>query len=375
MFRPNFTPADLASIGETLDSGMVAVGRRSRDFERRVAALIGADDAVATNSGTSAMTLALSLLGIGEGDEVITPSLTCVGVVNAIARTGATPVFADIRFDTLTLDPASVRAAVNERTRAVVPVHYGGHAYDIAGMTQVAREAGISVISDMAHALGATVDGHSVGEGADLALLSFHATKIITTGEGGMLAGAASLIEPARLDTAHGLADIGASSDQFVGERWVAPGLKVGMSDIQASLGISQLARLDELLAARRRVAELYTEAFSGRPGLVPPVELPSVRSSWHFYTLRLRSSVFGPDAGPFIAKVIELGGAASRQFYPAHRMPLFAGNAAFRPVPLPVTESESFLTLSVPVFPGITDDQVGAVRDAVLGAADALTR
>jgi dTDP-4-amino-4,6-dideoxygalactose transaminase len=368
MFRPNFDASDLSAIGDTLDSGMVATGRRTRDFESSIASAVEAEDAVATNSGTSAMTLALSILGIGDGDEVITPSLTCIGVVNAIVRSGATPVFADIDDETLTLDPDSVRSATSDRTRGVVPVHYGGHAYDIAGMTAVASEGGFPVISDLAHALGATVDGHSVGRGADLALLSFHATKIITTGEGGMLAGPASLIERGRLDTAHGLADIGADPADFVGERWVYPGVKVGMSDIQAALGSSQYARLDELLLARRRVAERYTEALAEHPGLRVPIERRGVRSSWHFYTLRIRPEIVG-TAGEFIAKVQEFGGTASRQFYPAHLMPLFSTTSSRR-VPLPVTERESFVSLSLPVFPGITDAQVDAVIAAVLRAA-----
>lgn len=370
MFRPNFDAADLAAIGDTLDSGMVAVGARSHEFERRIATAVGAEAAVATGSGTSAMSLALDLLGIGHGDEVITPSLTCVGVVNAIVRAGATPVFADLDDQSLTLDPASVRAATSSRTRAVVPVHYGGHSYDIAGMSAVAREGGFPVISDMAHALGAEFEGTTVGAGADLALLSFHATKIVTTGEGGALAGAADLIRRGRLDTAHGLASNGADPAEFIGERWVSPGLKIGMSDIAAALGLSQFARLATLLAARRRVAERYSQALGGHPGLRVPTEGPGVRSSWHFYTLRIRPEVLGIGTGEFIARIEAAGGAAQRQFYPAHLMPLFSGNPASTPVALPVTERESFVNLSIPVYPGITDEQVEQQIAAVLAAA-----
>jgi dTDP-4-amino-4,6-dideoxygalactose transaminase len=370
MFRPNFDDDDLAVIGAALDSGMVATGERTYAFERAIAAAVESEAAVATNSGTSAMTLALDLLRIGAGDEVITPSLTCIGVVNAIARSGATPVFADIDDETLTLDPASVRAATSSRTRAVVPVHYGGHAYDIDGMVRAASDGGFPVISDLAHSLGATVDGHSVARGADLGILSFHATKIITTGEGGMLFGPAALIDRGRLDTAHGLADIGADPSAFVGERWISPGLKIGMSDIQAALGLSQFARLEDLLSARRRVVDRYTTALGEHPALRVPTERDGVRSSWHFYTLRLRTGHGRTDSGDFIARVRANGGAASRQFYPAHLMPLFRDNPASLPVALPVTEREAFLSMSLPLFPGITDVQVDDVIDAVLAAA-----
>ena len=354
---------------------MVATGERTHEFERAIAGSIGSAAAVATNSGTSAMSLALEVLGIGAGDEVITPSLTCVGVVNAIARSGATPVFADVEADTLCLDPASVRAAASTRTKAIVPVHYGGHPFDGVGMRAVADEIGATIIGDLAHALGATQDGAAVGSFGDLNILSFHATKIITTGEGGMLAGGSPEIERARLDTRHGLGDdVPGSEADFVGARWITPGLKLGMSDLGAALGLSQFATLDARLRARRRAAELYTSAFADAPGLVTPTERTGARSSWHFYTLRLDPAVFGTDAGAFIHGVRERGGAASRQFFPAHLMPIFTGTTRRDAVPMPVTERESFVSMSLPVYPGIPDADVRAVANAVLATAKALS-
>jgi dTDP-4-amino-4,6-dideoxygalactose transaminase len=376
LFRPSFSPEDRDGIDAVLESGMVATGQKSHEFERAIAAAIGAEAAVATNSGTSAMSLALDVLGIGVGDEVITPSLTCVGVVNAIVRSGAVPVFADVDAVTLCLDPASARAAASARTRAIVPVHYGGHPYDTLGMRAVADEIGATIVGDLAHALGATVGGEPVGRFGDLSLLSFHATKIITTGEGGMLAGPARLIDRARLDTRHGVGDdLPGSEAAFTGSRWISPGLKNGMSDIQAALGLTQFAGLEARLAARRRVAERYTRAFDGHPHLVTPAEQPGSRSSWHFYTLRISADAFGPDAGAFIDGVHERGGAAARQFYPAHLMPLFSGEATRAAVALPVTERESFLSMSLPVYPGIPEADVSAAIDAVLRTADSLAR
>ena len=363
-------------MAAVLESGMVATGQKSHEFEGAIAATIGAEAAVATNSGTSAMSLALEVLGIGVGDEVITPSLTCVGVVNAIARSGAIPVFADIDPVTLCLDPASVREAASTKTKAIVPVHYGGHPYDIDGMRAVADETGATIIGDLAHALGATVGGEPVGRFADLSILSFHATKIITTGEGGMLAGPTEIIERARLDTRHGVGDdLPGSEAEFTGSRWISPGLKLGMSDIQAALGLTQFAGLEARLAARRRVADSYTAVFAGHPHLVTPAELPGSRSSWHFYTLRISADAFDTDAGAFIAGVHQRGGAAARQFYPAHLMPLFSGEATRAAVSLPVTERESFLSMSLPVYPGIPEADVRAVIDAVLQTAESLTR
>jgi dTDP-4-amino-4,6-dideoxygalactose transaminase len=354
MFRPSFVDSDFAALANQLETGMVARGSTARAFEDGLAHRVGADAALTTSSGTNASSLAFATLEIGAGDEVLTPSLTCLGVVNAIARTGATPVFVDIDPVTLTLDPHAAIAAVTDRTTAIVPVHYAGHPADLDAIGAIATEHGLSIVEDIAHGLGALHRGAPLGSSGNLGIFSFHGTKIITTGEGGALVGPRQLLDGARLDT-----NFGVTGDRhptgFLEDAVEVPGLKAGMSDLQASLGINQLSRLDELLAARRSTAEFYSDRFGSNPAVRVPTEASWARSSWHVYTLRLNPALVAATAEQFIGAVRANGGAANHQFYPAHLTPLYAGGGS----PLPVTEREAFLIVSLPVFPGITPEQL----------------
>jgi dTDP-4-amino-4,6-dideoxygalactose transaminase len=354
MFRPSFAPSDYAALSDLLSTGMVARGATARRFEELLAERVAAEAAVTTSSGTAAATLAFTALGLGPADEVLTPSLTCLGVVNAISRAGARPVFVDVDPATLTMDPEAAAAAVTDRTVAMVPVHYAGHPADLDALTEIAAEHGLHIIEDIAHGLGATHRGRPLGSSGNPGLLSFHGTKIITTGEGGALIGPASLLHGARGDTTFGIVP-GEHPSGFPDDSVETPGLKFGMSDLQAALGINQLGRLDELLLARRRTADFYTERFADNRALRIPTTLDHVTPSWHAYTLRLRPEVIDATAEQFIQAVRAHGGAASHQFFPAHLTPLYrAGQAS-----LPVTEREVFLIISLPVFPGITDEQL----------------
>jgi dTDP-4-amino-4,6-dideoxygalactose transaminase len=364
LFRPSFAEADFDALSTVLASGMVARGATAHEFEKRLAERVGAGDALTTASGTAASLLAFEALGIGPGDEVLTPSLTCLGVVNAISRTGATPVFVDVDADTLTIDPDLTRGAVTDRTKAIVPVHYAGHPADLDALTAIAATHDLAIVEDIAHGLGASYRGRVLGSSGNLGILSFHGTKIITTGEGGALIGPAPLLDRARLDTNFGVTP-GQHPSGFPEDAVETPGLKFGMSDLQAALGISQLARLDELLGARRRIAEFYTDRFASNPAFRTPTVKGGTTSSWHAYTLRVRPEVISATAEEFVRSVRAHGGAAAHQFFPAHLTPLYAGAAT-----LPVTEREAFLILSLPIFPGITDDQLDREVTAVEAAA-----
>jgi len=363
-FRPSFAESDFAAVSDQLATGMVARGTAARLFEQRIAARVGAETALATSSGTAASSLAFAALGVGRGDEVLTPSLTCLGVVNAISRAGATPVFVDIDAETLTLDPDAAAAAVTDRTRAMVPVHYAGHPADLDALATLATERGLHIVEDIAHGLGATYRGRPLGSSGNLGILSFHGTKIITTGEGGALVGPGALLDRARLDTSFGVV-AGEHPSGFPDEDVAEPGLKFGMSDLQAALGTNQLGRLDELLGARRRTAQFYNARFAGHPALRIPVVGDDVTSSWHVYTLRLRPEETNATAEQFIRAIRSHGGAAAHQFFPVHLTPLYRdGQPA-----LPVTEREAFLIVSLPIFPGLTDDQLDREASAVEAA------
>jgi dTDP-4-amino-4,6-dideoxygalactose transaminase len=353
MFRPNFSEGDYAALSAVLASGMVARGTRAGEFEDEISARVGSPAALTTSSGTAASSLAFAALGIGPGDEVLTPSLTCLGVVNAITRTGAAPVFVEIDPDTLTIDPNAAAVAVTSQTKAIVPVHYAGHPVDLDAIMSIAATNGLAVVEDIAHGLGASYRGAPLGSSGNPGILSFHGTKIITTGEGGALVGSVHLVESVRADTNFGVTRAEHPSG-FPDDSVTTPGLKVGMSDLQAALGISQLARLDELLEARRRTAAFYNERFADNPALRIPVVRDWAEPSWHVYTLRLRPEYLGVSAERFIQAVRAHGGAATHQFFPAHLTPLYAPAGA-----LPITEREAMLIVSLPIFPGISDEQL----------------
>ena len=277
MFRPSFVDSDYAALSGLLATGMVARGATARRFEERIADRVGSEAALTTSSGTAASSLAFAALGIGAGDEVLTPSLTCLGVVNAIARTGATPVFVDIDPDTLTMDPDA--AAPRHRPHARPSCPFTMRVIPPISMRSPRSPLSTGSRDHRGHRPRARrgLRGRPLGSSGNLGILSFHGTKIITTGEGGALIGPHDLLEGARLDTNFGVVP-GEHPSGFPEDSVAIPGLKVGMSDLQAALGLSQLARLDELLAARRRTADFYNERFAANPALRIPTEARTSR-------------------------------------------------------------------------------------------------
>lgn len=369
-YRPFFADEEVRAVSDTLRSGWVANGARAAQFEERLAALVGAPAALATVSGTAGLFLALRALGIGPGDEVITSPVTCIASVNAIALTGATPILVDVRPDTLTLDPARVEAAVTDRTVAIMPVHYCGLPADVDEIAAIASRNGLTVVEDAAHALGASHRGRPVGSTADLTVFSFSATKIITTGEGGMVVGRPDLIARARV-----LAHLGADHQSVTPtpaypRHWapvVAPGFKFAMPDLAAAIGLTQLDRLPAFLARRRRIAAEYTRLLGSVLELEPPTVLVRTQPAWHLYTLRVMPELLGVDRDEFLSRVLTVGGTAAKQFKPAHHEPYLRHRFPCLAGQLPVTERESRRNLSLPLYPALTDDAVRTVAAAVL--------
>lgn len=371
---PFFVPAvgeeEIAEVSETISSGWLTTGPKTARLEESIRVFTGAQNAVGTSSGTAALHLALLAIGAGPGDEVITTALTCAATVNVIEATGATPVLADICPDTLNLDPRRAEEAVTDRTVAILPVHYAGHPCAMDDMARVARRHGLALIDDAAHALGATLDGLPVGSIADLTAFSFYATKLMTTGEGGMLVGRTDLVDRARSLASHGERWNSGARQSLGAEGWrdiMFPGLKYRMSDVQASLGLPQLAKLGGFLAARRRIADRYVEALAD----LEPVEVPSIRPgagpSWHLFTLRTQPGLLSVGRDEIIRQIRLAGGAAARQFRPVYEEPYYLDRFPGARTALPVTETEAARLLSLPVYPRLTDDDQARVVRAVL--------
>jgi perosamine synthetase len=360
VFRPSSGPEEEAAVAEVLRSGWWGLGPKTAEFEARFAEAVGAAYCVGTNSASMALLLSLTALDLA-GREVITPALTFVSTNHAILQAGGTPVFADVDPDTLTIDPVEVERLITPRTAAVMVVDYGGHPADLGTIGGLARAHGLKVVEDAAHACGALYGGQHVGSISDLTCFSFHAVKNLAMGEGGGITVAdAGTAERLRRMRWLGLSR---STWERAGEtsyRWdydlAEIGFKGHLSDIPAAIGLVQLRRLPAANERRRTIAMRYSAAFAGLDWLTRPIELDHVRSAWHLYAVRVA------DRGRFIDHLSSRGVATSVHYKPTHLYPQYAPYAR----PLPVTESVWHRLVTLPLFPGLSDDEVGQVIDAV---------
>lgn len=368
--KPSLGPEELAALADVVASGWLTQGPRVAEFERSVAAYVGAEHAVACSNCTTALQLALEVLDIGPGDEVIVPSLSFIATANSVANVGAEPIFAEVDPRTFNLDLASVEASVTPRTRAIILVHQIGLPADIAPFRDFAGRYGLHLIEDAACALGARYRGRPIGHGSLLACFSFHPRKVITTGEGGMIVTHdARLAERLRLLRQHGmdLSDVARHAvRRLVVERYTTVGHNYRMSDLQAAVGIVQMRRLDELVMRRRQLAATYSAALADDPHLTPPHAPDDVEPNFQSYAITLRSeSPTTRDA--LLESLLAQGIAAKPGIMTAHREPAYAHvRGRFS---LPQTEMASDRSLLLPIYPSLTDAEqaqvIGALRQA----------
>jgi dTDP-4-amino-4,6-dideoxygalactose transaminase len=374
--RDTFLPFSPPFLGEeevdevvaALRSGWISRGPRTAAFEEAFADRVGAPAALALNSCTAGLHLSLLVHGIGPGDEVVVPTMTFCASANVVEHVGARPVLVDVEPDTLTVDPAAVEAALTERTRAVVVVHYAGHPAEMDALERLAADRGVALVEDAAHAVPAAFRDRPVGSRSSLASFSFYATKNLTTGEGGMLTGDPELVERARILGLHGM-----SRDawkRYDGEgSWyyevVAPGYKYNMTDVQAALGLRQLERLDAMQRRRREVVARYEATFGGRPELRTPGEREHVDSSWHLYPLRLTEAApVGRDA--FIRGLTERRIGTSVHYIPLHLHPWYRDRYGYGEEDFPVAQAAYEGLVSLPLHPGLSERDVDDVVEAV---------
>lgn len=364
MERPLIPPAkpiigddERAAVDRVMRSGMIAQGPEVAAFEREFAdQLVGGRTCVAVSSGTAGLHLGLLAAGIGPGDEVIVPSFTFAATGNSVALTGATPVFADIDPVTFCLDPASVEAAVTERTTAVMPVHLYGHPADMASLGAVAQRHGLRVFEDAAQAHGATLGGQPVGSFGDFAMFSLYPTKNMTSGEGGMVSTATEEIARAvRLLRNQGM------ERQYANE---VVGFNARMTDIHAAIGRVQLGKLDGWTQARRSNAA-YLDA--NLEGVVVPTVAAGATHVYHQYTIRVPH-----DRDGFVAALRSEHGVGSGVYYPIpnHRL---ASLAPYAPgLDLPETERAAREVVSLPVHPSLSEEDLERIVTGVNAVAAA---
>jgi len=367
--RHAITEEDIACVVDVLRSDWLTTGPVGGAFEEAFARAVGARFAVTVSSGTAALHTAAAAIGIGPGDEVIVPALTFAASANCIRYLGGTVVFADIRPDTMTLDPHAVERLVTRRTKAIVAVDYGGQPADLDEINAVAARSGIAVIADACHSLGATYHGRAVGQLAQCSVFSLHPVKHITTGEGGMLTtDDVDLAHRIRQFRNHGITTDARQREQ-AGSWWyemVSLGYNYRLTDIQSALGLSQLRRLRSSVERRSAIAARYTRAFAALSAIETPTVLDDRTSAWHLYVIRLR---------------LERLSAGRADVFKALRAENIGVNVHYIPVPWhpyyqalgykrgawPVAERSYERMLSLPLFPTMQEADVDDVERAVV--------
>lgn len=370
---PDTDEAEVAAVAEVIRSGWLTTGAKVRAFEAAFAKLVGAKHAIAVNSCTAAMHLALEALGVGPGDKVLTTPYTFAATAEVIRYLGAHPVFADVRPDTLNLDPARVEEVLRrERVAAIIPVHMAGEPCDLDGLRAVAGD--VPILEDAAHALPTRLGDRLIGNQSRFTCFSFYATKTLSTGEGGML----TTDDDAAADRCRIMSLHGISRDawkRYTAEgSWaydiIAPGYKYNLTDMAAALGLVQLGKLDAMWRRRASIAARYDAAFADLPELQAPARGAANQHAWHLYMLRVDNARLrgGRDAFADALKRRNIG--ISVHFIPLHLHPYYRETYGYQPDDFPVATAEFRREVSLPIYSRMTDadvdDVIAAVRATV---------
>ena len=374
IIRPFLGAEEAAAASEAIASGWVAQGPRVAEFERNFAARVGATQAIAVSSCTTGLHLAMHLLGLGAGDEVVVPSLSFIATQNAVRYVGATPVFCDVEETTQNISAATVEPCLTPATRAVMVVHQGGIPADVQAIHALCDPLGIAVVEDAACAIGSTIDGQLVGSHSDLVVFSFHPRKVLTTGEGGMITTSRDdWAERLRRLREHGMSVSAAArhgAKSPVIEQYLEMGFNFRMTDIQAAVGLVQLSKLDVIIARRRELAARYRELLGEIPGLTmaqdPPYGTTNYQSFW----------VVLPDDFPvgrdgLLQTMMDNQISPRRGIMASHLEPAYAGHPHR---PLPVTERLTRQSVILPLFHTMTEDDQDRVVGVLADAASVAT-
>lgn len=376
VFRPSLGEEELKGLREIFDSGWIGLGPKTAEFERRFADYVGAGYAVGLNSATAALHLSLAVFHVGPGDEVLVSPLTFVSTVHAILYVGATPVFVDVCPDTLCMDPDDVERKLTDKSRVLLPVHYGGHPAQLDRLQAIARQHDLLLIEDAAHACGSEYRGRKIGSIGDATCFSFHAVKNLAVGDGGM-------ITTDRLDiyrtlqrlrwvgidkstwdrTEVALMELETGTRRYASYGWyyevMELGFKCHMNDIAAVIGLAQLAKLEGANARRREIVARYNEAFADVDWIERPVVKPDVQSAHHNYVIQT------PYRDALNLYLRDKGIATGVHYMPVHLHPYY--RARFE-AHVPVVEDVWPRLLTLPLYPALTDDEVDYVIESIRG-------
>jgi dTDP-4-amino-4,6-dideoxygalactose transaminase len=377
--QPDISDDEIHETVEALKSGWVTTGPKTKEFERRFAEYVGASHAIAVNSCTAAMHLALEATGLESGDEVITTPYTFAATAEVVRYFNAKPVFVDICPTDLNIDPDRIEAAVTERTRAIIPVHIAGLPAELDAICAIAARHGLAVIEDAAHAFPTKYKGRLIGRDLDSGLyanvpyfscFSFYATKAITTGEGGMICtGDEALAERCRIMALHGISKDAWKRYTAEGSWYyeiIAPGYKYNLTDVASAMGLAQLRRAEHMWRRRREIALRYNEAFGALPALQIPADRADCQHAWHLYILRLNLDQLRLDRAQFVQELKKLNIGTSVHFIPLHLHPYYRETYGYAPADFPIAFGEFQRVISLPIYSKMRGQDVEDVINGV---------
>ena len=373
---PDIQQAEIDEVVGSLETGWLGTGPKVHRFEADFAAYKGVDAglAAALNSCTAALHVSILAAGIEAGDEVITTAMTFCATANAIIHAGATPVPVDIDPVTLNLDPAKIEERITDRTRAILPVHFAGRPCDMDAILDIANRHGLKVIEDCAHAIETEYHGQKAGTFGDFGCFSFYVTKNVATGEGGMvIAKSAEAIDRIKILSLHGMSRDAwhrFSDSGYKHYHVVEPGFKYNMMDLQAAIGLHQLARVDQAWERRRAIWQRYQEGLAGTPVGRPAEPEEGTRHACHLYTITVEENDCGISRDAFMARLGELGIGVGVHYQSLVQHPYYAARFGWDPAEYPAAENFGSTTVSLPLSPKLADDDVERVIRAVVATA-----
>lgn len=367
--RQSVDEDDISAVVETLRSDWLTTGPKVGEFEEAFAAWVGARYAVSFSSGTAALHGAAFAAGIESGDEAITSPLTFAATANCVLYLGGKPVFADVRKDTLNIDPERVSACITSRTKVLLPVDYAGHPADLDELSAIAEHNGLTIIEDACHAMGAEHRNRRVGSISNMTVFSFHPVKHLTTGEGGMV----TTDNPRFADVLRKFRNHGISSDARARQaegQWhyemVLLGFNYRLTDVACALGLRQLSKLESNLARRREIAARYNEGFIDLAGVEAPIVKDDVLPAWHLYPVRLILDALSADRVEIFRALRAENIGVNVHYIPVHFHPYYRDRFAYKPGDYRVAESAYESLISLPMFHGMSDGDVNDVIKAV---------
>lgn len=375
---PTIGDSEIAEVVASLESGWITTGPKVKQFEEAFADYVGTENAIAVSSCTAALHLSLLAHGVSKGDEVIVPTLTFCSTANVVEHLGARPVFVDVG-DDFNVTPQAIREAITDRTKAIMPVHFASQAVDLREIYAIALEHDLVVVEDAAHAIGSSYEGVRIG--ADelqddfpglrrTVAFSFYATKNLTTGEGGMVVtNDDEVAADVRMLSLHGMSRDAWKRYTSAGSWYyevVTPGFKANMTDMQAALGLHQLARLDGFAETRREQAAQYDVAFRDVPEVRIPQRIDGRDHIFHLYVIRLQLDQLSIDRGEFIDRLRAYNVGTSVHFIPVHMHPYYSETYGYSPQDLPHAAQIFDEIISIPLYPQLTPEDINYVADAV---------